>query len=289
MKSYPDLEYWVKWREMVRINKGAGNPFPWVDDPILRDNRFCNVRREDDRGTVWVRENIREPFADHPNLWFMLCIARMINWPNTLHDLIHTTNAWPRGKRFSLDLVQEILTSRRLSKQKVWTGAYLIPSGPNKGEPREVHICQNVLKPLWEARETFKNVIAHGPKLHIEGMHGLLTTFKGFGQFIAYQACVDMRFTSILQNAPDRGIWAAAGPGTIRGLNRLAKRPVDFRLKQDQARHEMQDIYSDIQERTGVKMDFSDVPNILCETDKYLRIKSGEGKMRAKYVPGRGS
>lgn len=39
---------------------------------------------------------------------------------------------------------------------------------------------------------------------------------------------------------------------------------------------------------TGVSMDFSDVPNILCETDKYLRVKLGEGTPRARYVLSRG-
>jgi hypothetical protein len=44
-----------------------------------------------------------------------------------------------------------------------------------------------------------------------------------------------------------------------------------------------------VQAETGVADGFfSDVPNILCETDKYLRVKNGEGKPRALYVPGRG-
>jgi hypothetical protein len=50
----------------------------------------------------------------------------------------------------------------------------------------------------------------------------------------------------------------------------------------------MRAIYKVVQQETGVAMDFSDVPNILCETDKYLRVKNGEGKPRALYVPGRG-
>ena len=36
-------------------------------------------------------------------------------------------------------------------------------------------------------------------------------------------------------------------------------------------------------------MDFSDVPNILCETDKYLRAKLSEGKPKASYGRGRGA
>lgn len=37
------------------------------------------------------------------------------------------------------------------------------------------------------------------------------------------------------------------------------------------------------------KLKHPEVPNILCETDKYLRVLNGEGKPRALYVPGRGS
>ena len=44
-----------------------------------------------------------------------------------------------------------------------------------------------------------------------------------------------------------------------------------------------------MKEETGVVVDFSDVPNMLCETDKYLRVKLGEGRPRALYVQERGS
>jgi hypothetical protein len=105
---------------------------------------------------------------------------------------------------------------------------------------------------------------------------------------MAYQAVVDMRFTQLLSGAPDIGTWAAAGPGTMRGLNRLSSRPLDSRVSRYQALVEMRSIYDVITRETGVVIDFSDVPNILCETDKYLRIKNGEGKMKARYVQGRG-
>ena len=38
---------------------------PWSDDPVLANHRFCNVFREDDRATVWLREHIRDPMRDH--------------------------------------------------------------------------------------------------------------------------------------------------------------------------------------------------------------------------------
>jgi cell division GTPase FtsZ len=63
---------------------------------------------------------------------------------------------------------------------------------------------------------------------------------------------------------------------------------VNFDLAQDRALGEIRALYSLVTKETGVAIDFSDVPNILCETDKYLRVKNGEGVPRAKYVPERG-
>lgn len=98
-----------------------------------------------------------------------------------------------------------------------------------------------------------------------------------------------MRFTPLLRDAEDAQTWAAAGPGTIRGLNRLHGRAVNLGVSQEQALSEMRAIYRTAEAETGVHMDFSDVPNILCETDKYLRVKTGQGKPRALYIAGRGS
>ncbi len=123
----------------------------------------------------------------------------------------------------------------------------------------------------------------------MRGFHEKLMKYDGWGPFLAYQAVVDMRFTPILEGAQDKATWAAAGPGTIRGLNRIHGRAVGYSLPQGFALSEMKAIHERSWAATGVGMDFTDVPNILCETDKYLRVKKGEGKPRAGYVPGRGS
>lgn len=51
----------------------------------------------------------------------------------------------------------------------------------------------------------------------------------------------------------------------------------------------MRAIYAIAEQETDVAMDFSDVPNILCETDKHQRVALGQGKPRARYVAGRES
>jgi hypothetical protein len=283
--DYTPLWNWVREREAIRARKERGEPHPWTTDPILAAYRFCNVRREDDRGTVWIRENVREPFADRPELWLMCAICRQINWPDTLAELIADKRAWPIDGRFDLRRMTEILNARKARGAKIYTGAYMISAPATKGADKQAYISEVVVGDLWRRRGEF----ADWSCATLQGTHARISRSNGWGAFMTYQAVVDMRFTRLLESAPDVAAWAAAGPGTLRGLNRLHGRPVEAPRSQTQALGEMQAIYALVEQETGVAMDFSDVPNILCETDKYLRVQLGEGKPRARYVPGRGA
>ncbi len=285
--DYTALFDWIRERERIRFRKDAGEPGPWTEDPILSTYRFCNVRREDDRVTRFVRDSIRIPYRDSPHLWLLLCIFRQINWPDTFVEL-REAGGLPDATRFDFtERMAVILNERKDRGDKVYTGAYMISAPAEKGADKQRYIAETVIGDLWRRRGEITAYLRGAPTL--QGMHALIMKSNGWGQFMAYQAVVDMRFTALLEEAADVATWAAAGPGTIRGLNRLHGRKTDGALSQSQALDEMRAIYEIVQQETGVAMDFSDVPNILCETDKYIRVMNGEGKPRALYVPGRGS
>ncbi len=280
--------YWVREREAVRVRKESGKPLPWTTDPILRDWRFCNVRREDDRVTRWIDENIRRRFKGHPYLWFMLCAARQLNWPPTLAALMNSyADVWPSSPSFSPAAMADALDNLASKNLKVFTGAYIVTAPATKGVKKTRFVAERTLGALWQRRESFAAV---RDRNSMRSAHRWLTGFNGWGPFLAYQAVVDMRFCpSILASATDVHTWAAAGPGTIRGLNRLSGRSLDAPLHQEVALAEMLPIYESLEADTGVEVDLSDVPNVMCEVDKYLRVKNGEGTPRARYIAGRGS
>jgi hypothetical protein len=116
--DYTTLFYWVREREEIRLRKAGGHPSElWTSDSILSTYRFCNVRREDDRVTGWVRDYIRDPYADHPHLWLMLCIARQINWPD---DALATDQRWRMAGRenFQPSEITMVLNKRKLMARR---------------------------------------------------------------------------------------------------------------------------------------------------------------------------
>ena len=94
----------------------------------------------------------------------------------------------------------------------------------------------------------------------------------------------------LLRNAEDRLTWANAGPGAMRGLNRLTGRDLDFCKRSHDWNKEMNDLY----ETVGVRMIFQlgrkdlsyemrEIEGGLCEFDKYSRIFKGQGRTRSIY------
>lgn len=293
--------------EGARRNEFEWQAQSWPDytrDPIIKQFRFCNVFRELDRVTCWIRYNIRRKFADHPDLWLMLAIARYINWPDTLEGLINSAedyHCWPSDPGFDPQHLGNWLDEAKRVSTKLYTGAYMIRAESNpKAEwyswTKQQYVARIVIGRLWEDREQWRAMLEDQPEggLELQAVWQMLQSprYIGWGPFMAYQVVVDMRWCpALLGNAPDINTWAALGPGSRRGLNRLAGRPVDFALSQSQGLEEMRRIWEEQDARRAPwvpRIDLSDIQNALCETDKYLRVKQGEGRPRAQYIQGRG-
>lgn len=50
--------HWITERYKIHLKKDSGEPRPWTNDPILDNYRFTNVRREQDRQSKYLIDNI---------------------------------------------------------------------------------------------------------------------------------------------------------------------------------------------------------------------------------------
>lgn len=302
--NFTSLACFMDERHRIYQRRASGLPGPWTGDAILRDNRFCNIFRELDRVTIWVRENIREPFAKDYYLWFMLAIARYINWPPTLEVLMKVPGAWPDSSNFDPRSMTEVLEGLAQGGDKVYTGAYMIraesdPRTPWYNWTKHRYIAEVVLGKLWERREELKEAIAMR-LTSLQAMWSVLAEDRhltGWGPFMSYEWVTDLRHTCYGEHARDIYTWANAGPGAIRGLNRLHGRPLSVNPGPSHTCLEMMSLMSDLNRHSTSSFDevfgqpwpyqtrfeMRDVEHVLCEFDKYQRILRGEGKMRAKY------
>ena len=266
------LANWINERERIRIAKENGWPKPWTHDRILQQYKFCNVHREDDTVTRWINENWRMPYANHPNLWFAMCLARQINWPGTLEE-IGFPEVWHPER-----VIQQML-NREKRGEKVWTGAYMIRGNVQAGGKKPVWVIGNM-------DDLYRSGDEPRPGDTLESYHARLVEHPGWGSFLAAQAVADLKHTRWLSHALDWHRWAAWGPGSNRGLNRYFGHDLTHLYRQDAFLVALNIVRAETQplllEHVG-PMCMQDWQNCMCEFDKYERARLGEGRPRSTY------
>jgi hypothetical protein len=285
---FKQMEAFAIERHAIYLRRASGLPAPWTDDPILRKGKFANIFRELDRTTVWIREHIREPFAEHPNLWFMIVLARFFNRADCLEDVI--ASAWPTDDRWTPKKLLKVLQRRKTNNQLVWNpAAYNIYSPRVFGTSITDYTCSNVFPVLWKQHDEIGSWLDSKPTC--TNVDQVLKQYPSFGSFMSAQVIYDLMHTRYLINASDRDTWAGCGPGSVRGLNRLYNREIEFRLWNDQRLKDHDQHLDEINQirrlirwpRNWPKLTAHDVENGLCEFDKYRRAKDG-GRLKS-FIP----
>lgn len=277
----PDrLVAFIVERESVRKRREAGEPRPWTSDPILQTYRFCNVHREDDEVTKWIRVNWREPYSSCEDLWHLMCLARWVNEPGTLRQYQERNKKFPAWNRKSL---VEVHGLRQGLGVRFYNPAYMITTAGTRQDKLE-YVCDK-LDNLWKSRSGFR------PRKEdtLNSWHMLLSGFDGLGSFLAGQVVADMRYVDPLRQASDWQTFACSGPGSRRGLNRaLGRNPKAPWCESDwrQAHYKLQVRVSQILRRHRIELHGQDLQNVCCEWDKYERIRLGEGRARQRYNGG---
>lgn len=272
--------YWINERHKIYLKRQRGESWPWTEDKILQTYKFTNPFRENDRVTIWIRKNIREPYANSPELFFNLMLARLINWPDTLSKIGYINN-------WNTAYVYNILENRRVSGQKFITGAYMLTGTfGKKGTPKSWQIAYHCLEQIWEMRREITPIL----KDNLQSAYNRMMEKHppGFGGFLTYEIVTDLRHTRYLENADDIMTWAHAGPGCKRGINRLYDNDVRTNCPDDFALEVMKyllDISPEYLECHVPKLELRDIEHSLCEWDKYMRVLNGEGRPRSKFIP----
>lgn len=289
------LCYWIRERHHIYLHKQQGKPKPWTNDEILQSYFFTNPYRENDKTTVWFRQNVREPLRNESKVLAATIIFRWFNKVETGKALFKYTPTDSVGERRAT-LDTSLLCSwdsrkakRLLSKlEKPFTGAFMIPARP--GSNKIEHVCE-CIDLVVGCPSDEKSLLQGIKNSTLEHAHSQLVQYPYLGGFMAYEVVTDLRHTHILENASDIMTWANPGPGCARGLWRLRGKsfqgvpaahgckPPDGWLEQ------MRALLPRVNRRIRgcPKFEMRDLEHSLCEFDKYSRVLLGEGRAKRRY------
>lgn len=295
------LNYWIAERESIRILKEDGERGdwrPWSNDPIFQTTYFCNVRREDDKVTRWIRQNWT------PQVWgwelydYSIVLARMLNNIPCLSAIDEAANQQdqddPSLAISDFPELHKLLDYRTFHQwEQVWGGAYVVTSHGLR-MPKAAYLCQRVLPAAYAALRTeapgARSRLGPYPGLPIllARSHEFLMQLEGLGSFMAAQVIADLKNTEghPLQKAEDWSYWSAPGPGSLRGLGWIfgkippsgyeaAIHQVESNLTPEN--HKL--LWAPHQPRVNMQ----DLQNCLCEFDKFMRVMTKTGRSKRKY------
>jgi len=279
-------EYFATARERYYIlrRRRAGRSKPWTDDRVFKDWRFCNVFREDDKVTVWIRENVREPLRNNPKVITAMAACRIFNRIETLEKL----------KKAGLFERWDATTAKlaMIGVRPVVGAAYVVktPDGMDK--------LDGCIEMVNAFNRDAANVLTHkathqaGP-LTLEQTWELLKRFPCIGPFMAYEIVSDLRHTYLLENAPDTNTWANPGPGCCRGLSWLTAKnltAINYGPKKAAAAaiRAMQKLlvlsrYNKLWPNDWPQWEMREVEHWLCEYAKYVKVKHKRQMMKVRY------
>lgn len=269
------LRYWMEARTLILEARKKGQPKPWTNDPIFQTTYFCNVRREDDKVTQYIRR-MYSPHVTEDYFDFNIALARFLNWPPTLErvgilggpnsDYLESTLNAIEGKKFG--------------------DAYIV-STCGRAMPKAAYLATMVLPALYEglgAASEFSRYLAGTPSL--AGSYALISRIFGVQSFMAGQIIADMKNTRNhrLYHVSDWHDWATPGPGSMRGMSWIYNGDPKEKYHQGEFIKNLMHFRELIDFPILRMVCNQDLQNCLCEFDKYCRVLTGTGRSKRGYA-----
>lgn len=292
--------HFLKERYSVHLNKDVlCKDAPWTKDPILKKYRFTNIRREQDRETKWLIKNIAQnDFLTYRQKILNIILFRLYNKHETLEIMgapFKMEGLWTCKKY--VEILQDYKKNHK--DAKFFTGVFMVSGGlKHMGEEFPKHKNFSAGLPLYKIeklhKENFFELITMCKSQ--EEVFKLLSNTSGIGSFLAYQMFVD--FTYIKEFPFSENEFTVAGPGCMRGINRVFKdkdgmtyEECLFWLRDNWYNFEDRKVFFDPEEEMVDLKHYDRVMNVMslencfCEMSKYIRVYNNEGRLRKTYKP----
>lgn len=307
-----DFFAFARKRHQIYLDRQAGKPEPWTDDPILARYRFTNVFRELDRVTVWFRENVRYRLRHSPDVLLATVVFRFFN-RITSGEAIFSQGFLDDGRsafeKFAETGDTSVIKEAVLAycgKGPYVTGSYIIktPEGYDKldGVLRILHEFYRRTDAMDDDWRMYGASLLGDPTSQsIQGMTEWLEEHYYIGWFTAYEVATDLRHTDLLNRSNDILTWANPGPGATRGLNLIHGRDIGRTPAKEKLLEEMRDLLRLSRDamhwpqggkitaemaRNEIdwpKWEMREVEHTLCEFYKYEKTRRGEGRPRGTF------
>ena len=287
--------YWTfaAERQAVYHARAQGKRGPWTNNPVLQEYKFTNAYRASDRVSQYLIRNVIYSGAqDWPSTLLRILLFKIFNkietWTLIIAELGEIT-----AKNFDPKRIGEILNDALAKGVSIYSGAYIMPSGPRdirQARKHSMHLAllsQIVRGDLARQLQTANSM---------ERAYSLLLNVPSFGPFLAFQFLIDANYSPFLNFSEME--FVMPGPGARDGIRKCFNNLGGYdeagviRWMADRQEAEFSKRGLNFQSLWGRPLQLIDCQNLFCEVDKYARVVhpeaqgfSGRTRIKQRFAP----
>ena len=285
--SFADLKpttvydtYWkfaVK-RQEIFYNRMEDKAFPWTDDEILKTYKFTNAYRASDRVSQYLIKNVIYNGGNYTpeDQCFRILLFKLFNKIETWEYLENHLGEISM-RTYDYEKYNKLLMQKIESKERIYSAAYIMPSGKNCFGFDKKH--QNNLKLLEYMMKTeLSKKVAKSKTL--KELYEALLTYPTLGAFLAFQFAIDINYSDLCDFSEMS--FVVAGPGAKNGIQKCFGDLKGFQYE-DIIKYVSECQEEEFDKRNlkfkslfGRRLQMIDCQNLFCETDKYARVAHPE-------------
>jgi thymidylate kinase len=283
--------YWqfAAKRQDIFFRRLQNLPPPWTDDPILLRFKFTNAYRASDRISQYLIKRVIYGGPQNPeDVFFRTLIFKIFNKIETW-DLLEEAYGPLTCATFDLEAFDQILTKAMMQGQKIYSAAYIMPSGGKHGETKKHSNHLKLLKMMLS--EGVPSRLAQIKKMR--DAFELLRSYPMIGDFLAYQYVTDLNYSRLTDFSEME--FVVPGPGARDGIRKCFSSLGGFneadiiKMVADRQNLEFEARGIDFKSLWGRPLQLIDCQNLFCEVDKYARyahpdIAGITGRSRIKQL-----
>ena len=274
----PTVVYDTYWkfafeRQEVFFRKLKGSPPPWTHDPVIARHKFTNAYRAADRVSQFlIRHVIYKGDQSAPEVFFRTILFKLFNKIETW-ELLRFKLGEISWAGYSFDQFDGVLTRALASETRIYSAAYIMPSGGRAFGYREKHRNHlKLLEQMMEHEAPYRVAAAPTMRQAFE----TLRSYPTIGDFLAYQFITDLNYSEICHFSEMD--FVVPGPGARDGIHKCfsslggLSEPDIIKLVTDRQDNEFERLGLEFRSLWGRRLQLIDCQNLFCEVSKYARV-----------------
>lgn len=285
--------YFAAERQHAFERRVAGQLWPWSDDPIFREYKFCNVFRAADRVSQYMIREVcyHDESCTPDDHLFQIIAFRTFSKIATWRTLRGFLGRYPTLDDLASGTFGEGLEYAKQENGGLYTGAFILCAADAYGQPSKHRNHVELFRHMFLDDDLGRQLLAAAS---LRQIYEKLHDYPLIGDFMAYQIAIDLNYSALIDFSENE--FSQAGPGALRGIKKCFEDLGDYspaeiilwmveHQEQEFARfgHRFRGLW-------GRPLHAIDCQGLFCETDKYCReaapqLTSARKRIKARFTP----